>query len=68
MCLVHFPSFVGCGGETAGEEDFFLLAQSPDVLELFEQSRLFFFMRCGKNIRTTPLSKEKIPGGSHSHF
>jgi len=40
--FVELPPLVGTGGETAGEQVFFVLAQSGCVADFSEDSRDFF--------------------------
>ena len=43
MGLVHRPSFVGCGGETSGEQDSLVLAEAGDFFQKLLHALAFFF-------------------------
>ena len=43
MRLVHLPPFVGCGGETSGEQESFVFAETGDFSQKSFHALPFFF-------------------------
>ncbi len=43
MRLVHLPPFVGCGGETSGEQESFVFAESGDFSQKSFHALPFIF-------------------------